>query len=128
VAKTLLVEKEIEVGKKLIEELDKTNFSVRAALWFYLADSDEWRLLIASPYVEKEGPKKSYNFIQSVLAKLSTPSEVSLRNISAVPPSYDLIKLIRRAIRVGPGISGIWFTGNVINNVLIDDAYIYRIV
>lgn len=126
--KTVLVEKQIEEGKRLIEELDKTKFTVQAALWFYMADSDEWRLLIASPYVEKKGPKKSYNFIQTVLAKLSMPPEVSLRNISAIPPSHNLIRLIRVAIRTGHGISGIRFTGNVINNTLIEDAYIYRIV
>jgi len=126
--KTVLVEKEIEEGKRLIEELDKKNFNVQAALWFYMADANEWRLLIASPYVEKEGPKKSYNFIQAVLSKLLPPPDISSRNISVVSPSHNLIKLIRVAIHTGPGISGIRFTGNVINNTLIDDAYIYRII
>lgn len=126
--KTALVEKDIEEGKRLIEELDKTNFRVQAALWFYLADSDEWRLLIASSFVEKEGPRKSYNFIQTVLAKISPPSEISLKDISVLSPSHDLIKLIKLAIRTGPCISGIRFTRNVINNTLIEDAYIYRIV
>lgn len=126
--KAALVEKDIDEGKRLIEELDKTDFQVQAALWFYLVDSDEWRLLVASPFVEKEGPRKSYNFIQTVLAKLSPPSEISVKDISVISPSNDLIKLIRSAIRIGPGISGIRFTRNVINNTLIEDAYIYRIV
>ncbi len=126
--KTVLVEKEIEEGKRLIQELDKSKFKVQAAIWVYMDDSDEWRLLIASPYVEKKGPKKSYNFIQTVLAKLSPPPEVSLRNISVVSPSDNLIRLIGVAIKTGAGISGIRFTGNVINNILIEDAYIYRIV
>lgn len=126
--KTVLVEKDIEEGKRLIEELDKAGFKVQAALWLYMSDSDEWRLLIASPYVEKEGPKRSYNFIQTVLARISPPLEVSLRNISVLSPSHNLIKLIRLAIRTGPGISGIRFARSVINNTLIEDAYIYRIV
>lgn len=126
--KAALVEKDIQEGKRLIEELDKTNFKVRAALWFYLTDSDEWRLFIASPFVEKEGPIKSYDFIQTLLVKLSPPSEISLKDISVLSPSSDLIKLMRLAIHTGPGISGIRFTRNVINNTLIEDAYIYRIV
>jgi hypothetical protein len=126
--KTALVEKDIEEGKRLIEELDKTNFIVRAALWFYVSDADEWRLFIASPFVEKEGPKKSYNFIQSVLAKISPTVSISLKEISVLKLSDDLIKTIRSAIRTGHGISGIRFTGNVINNTLIEDAYIYRMV
>ncbi len=126
--KTALVEYDINEGKKLVEELDKTNFKVQAALWFYIADSDEWRLYIASPFVEKHGPKKSYDFIQTVLAKFSPSAEISLKDISVLSPSHDLIKLIRSAIKTGHGISGIRFTKNVINNTLIEDAYIYRML
>jgi hypothetical protein len=126
--KTALVEKYIEDGKKLINGLDEKGFRLDAALWFYLTDSDEWRLLLASPFVEKEGPRKSYNVIQSVLEGLSPPSAISLKDISIVSPNYNLIQLLKIAIRTGPGISDIRFTRNVINNTLIEDAYIYRIL
>jgi hypothetical protein len=126
--KTALVEKDIQEGKGLIEALDKADFQVEAAIWFYLTDSGEWRLLIASPFVEKNGPKKAYSFIQAVLAQLSPPSGISLKDISVLSPKHHLISLLRIAIRTGPGISGIRFTRNVINNTLIEDAYIYRIV
>ena len=126
--KTALVEKYIEDGKKLITGLDEKGFRLDAALWFYLTDSDEWRLLLASPFVEKEGPRKSYNVIQSVLEGLSPPSAISLKDISIVSPNYNLIQLLKIAIRTGPGISDIRFTRNVINNTLIEDAYIYRIL
>ena len=126
--KTVLVEKDIQEGKRLIEALDKTDFEVEAALWFYLTDSDEWRLLIASPFAEKNGPKKAYSFIQSILAQLPPPSGISLKDISVLSPKDHLISLLRIAILTGPGISGIRFTRNVINNTLIEDAYIYRIL
>lgn len=126
--KTVLVEKDIQEGKRLIEALDKADFQAEAAMWFYLTDSDEWRLLIASPFVEKNGPKKAYSFIQSVLAQLSPSSEIPLKDISVLSPKDQLISLLRTAIRTGPGISGIRFTRNVINNRLIEDAYIYRIL
>jgi hypothetical protein len=38
-----------------------------------------------------------------------------------------MLSLLRVAISTGPGISGIRFTHNTINNVLIEDAYIYRL-
>jgi hypothetical protein len=125
---TALVEKGIPEGKRLIEALDKADFQVQAAIWFYLTDAGEWRLLIASPFVEKDGPKKAYSFIQSVLAQLSPPPEISLKDVSLVTPKHHLISLLRVAIRTGPKISGIRFTRNVINNTLIEDAYIYRIL
>jgi len=126
--KTILVEKDIQEGKELIEALDKAGFQVQAAMWFYFTDSDEWRLLIASPLVEENGPKKAYSFIQSVLTQLSPPTAISLKDISTLRPEHHLISLLRVAIHTGPGISGIRFTRNVINNTLIEDAYIYRML
>ena len=121
-----MVDSDIKDGERLIKALDESQFEVRAAMWFYMTDSDEWLLLIASPYVEENGPKKSYNFIQKELAKFTPPSEISLKNISVLSPNHDLISLLRIAIRTGPGISGIRYTRNVVNNRLIEDAYIYR--
>lgn len=124
--KTALVEKDVEEGKRLIEALDNAGFQVRAVLWFYLAESDEWRFVVASPLVERKGPKEAYAFVQTVLAQLLPPSGISLEEISVVSPEYDLIRLLKTAIQTGPGISGIRFTRNTINNTFIEDAYIYR--
>ena len=124
--KTALVEKDVEEGKRLIEALDNAGFQVRAVLWFYLAESDEWRFVVASPLVERKGPKEAYAFVQEVLAQLLPPSGISLEEISVVSPEYDLIRLLKVAIQTGPGISGIRFTRNTINNTFIEDAYIYR--
>jgi len=126
--KTALVERDMQEGKDLIEALDKTEFKVDASLWFYSSDSDEWQLLIASPFVEENGPRKSYGFIRSVLAQPSPPSGISLKNVSVLSPKHQLIKLLRMAITTGPGISNIRFTRNVVSNTLIEDAYIYRIL
>ena len=38
------------------------------------------------------------------------------------------VRLIRKAVGSGAKISGIPFTGNSINGVYIDDAYIYRMM
>ena len=126
--KTVLVERDMQEGKDLIEALDKTEFKVDASLWFYSSDSDEWRLLIASPFVEENGPRKSYGFIRSVLTQPSPPSGISLKNVSVLSPKNQLIKLLKTAISTGPDMAGIRFTRNVINNTLIEDAYIYRIL
>lgn len=126
--KTALVENDIRDGERLVDALDNAGFQVEAALWFYLTDSDEWRLLIASPFVERNGPKDSYSFIQSVMAELSEPLAISLKDVSVVSPNRPPISLIRTAVHTGPGISGVRFTRNVINNTLVEDAYIYRML
>jgi len=125
--KTVLVEKDIEDGRRLIKALDKAGFIVDGALWFYLADLDEWRFFLASPLVDKRGPKDAYASIQSVLTQLKPPPRISLKHISVVSPSHELIRLLKKAICTGTVISDIRFTRNTINNVFIEDAYIYRV-
>lgn len=124
--KTTLVEKNIEEGRGLLLALDSAGFRVSAALWFYVAEDEEWRFMVASPVIDEKGPRESYAIIQETLERLSPPSEISLKQISVISPSHDLVRLLRVAIHTGPGVSGIRFTRNTINNVFIEDAYIYR--
>jgi hypothetical protein len=125
--KTILVDKDIEDGRILIEALDRSKFIVDGALWFYYANSDEWRLLLVSPLVDKIGPKNSYAVIQSVIEDLTPRIGISLERISVLSPRNDLIRLLRVAIHTDRGISGIRFTRNTINGVFIEDAFIYRL-
>jgi len=126
--KPTLVETDLEAGKALLSVLDKSRFSVKAALWFYLSDSNEWRLIFALPSVDRIGPQAAYEKMQSQLQKLDPKYNLTLQNISIVSPKENLIMLLKKAIRTGPGPSGIRFTRNTINNVFIEDAYIYRML
>jgi len=125
--KATLVEKEIADGKLLIEALDRANFTLSGALWFYFPKAEEWRLLLISPLVDSIGPRESYNRIQSVIEDLPQPFGISVIRISAISPKDRLVQLLKVAIRTGPGISEIRFSQNTINNVFIEDALIYRL-
>jgi len=125
-AKPTLVESDKEAGEILLGNLDRSGFEVKAALWFYLPDSDEWRLILASPEVDAKSPKEAYKRVQSQLANLTESHKLSLQNISLISPEDSLIKLLRGALHTGTGISHIQFTRNTINNVFIEDAFIYR--
>jgi hypothetical protein len=125
-ARTSLVERDIKAGKKLIEALDQAGFGVHAALWFYLSEPGEWQMVLASPEVDVRGPQKAYTRIQSILARASPG--ISLGEIKLVSPRNDLIQLLRQVVRTGSGIAGIRFTGNTVNNLFIEDAYIYRLL
>ena len=86
--KTILVERDLEEGRRLLERLDvkeaetapasgrtraatlpRTKVPVQAAFWWYLPESQEWRLIIATPLVDSYGPLSVYTKIQ---ARLST--------------------------------------------------------
>lgn len=124
--KPTLVESDYRAGEALVRDLDQAGVRVEAAFWFFLSESNEWRLYLALPDVAEKGPREAYTVVQSRLEHLRL-KELSLRNVSLIGPDDELARLMRSAIRTGPGVTGIRFAGNVINNVLIEDAYIYRV-
>ncbi len=127
-AKTTLVENDKKAGRALVKKLDESGFDLKAALWFYMPDSEEWRLILASTAVDVKGPKGAYEQVQSQLQAINEGYELSLQNISLVSPGDNLIKLLRSVVKTGKKISHIRFTRNVVNNVFIEDAYIYRLM
>ena len=108
--------------------LQSTSFPVSASLWFYISEINAWRLIIGTPGVRANGPKEAYEKIQSVVASIpDTQAKISLKDITVVDTDSDpLISLLRTLFQL-PGVNGIRFSDNVINGVLIEDAYLYRI-
>ena len=125
--RTILVGPKIKEGGQLLRSLDKAGFQVTAALWLYESEPDRWRLMIASPLVDSKGPKAAYDRIQSSIETSKVGDSLALSEISAVGPKDPVIKALRMAVHTGPGISGIRFSRNTINNIFIEDAYIYRV-
>jgi hypothetical protein len=125
--KAILVDKDIKDGESLIRALDRSQFTLSGALWFYFPKAEEWRLMLVSPLVDKIGPQKSYRIIQSVIEDFPSSFGISIINISVISPKSKLIQLLRMAIHTGPGISEIRFSRNTIDNVFIEDALIYRL-
>ena len=72
-----LVDRNIEGGRRLLEILDACAIQICAALWFYLMEEDEWRLLLATKIVDNQGPLAAYEFVRKALeeaAPISGPA------------------------------------------------------
>jgi len=123
-----LTESMKSAGTQLIENLDKEGFEVTAALWFLRPETGTWRLILATPVVDTEGPLKAYREIQEVLAKLDQETQdLFLSNISAVDSDDPLVGLFRKALRKKAGKGGVRFTRNAIDGIYIYDSYVYRV-
>jgi hypothetical protein len=128
VVKESLTGEMISAGAELTRRLDNAGFIVSASLWFYMSDTNTWRFIIASPEVRTKGLKKAYKQVQSVLSKIKEDQpRIELKDITVIDSKDPLISLLRVAIRTEDGISGIRFSQNMINGILIEDAYIYRL-
>ncbi|MBI3668916.1 MAG: hypothetical protein HY237_03935 [Acidobacteria bacterium] len=128
VVKEPLTPEMVAAGKELVRRLDERHFEVVSALWLYSGEANQWLLILASPAVEAEGPKRAYARVLAILSeKQDETSGLTFENIKLLAPSDSLIRLLRVAVRTGKGISGIRFTRNRINDTFIEDAYIYRV-
>ena len=126
---TNLTKEMIETGAALVRKLDESGIRPDAVFWFYFPDKQAWKLVIAEVKVGEQGPKEIYRQIQKILAKF--PKEISglsLDDVALAKPDAPMVALLHVALRTGPEISGIRFKNNVINGILIEDAYIYRLM
>lgn len=122
-----LNEEQITAGEELVKQLDATDARVDAALWWYFPDDENWRLLLSLPSLIRQGPQSAYKKVQKALSGLGGHARISLGEVMIARQNDPLLRLLRTAIRTGPGISRVRFSKNVINGQLIDDALIYRL-
>lgn len=123
VAKTL-VSRDIDGGHELVDRL-RERMKVTAAYWLYQPDDETWRLVIATPTWDSEGPRGTYAIIQAALEDVTESNRPSLSDISAVSPKDATARALRRMIRSGPDPSDARITRSVFDGVYIDDALVY---
>ncbi|MGH9928933.1 MAG: hypothetical protein ACREA9_06860 [Pyrinomonadaceae bacterium] len=120
----------ISAGQRLSQHLIDSGLPVDGLLWLYDPESNTWRFVVASPEVKSSGPKSVYQRLRPIVEEISQRGEeiVAWDDIFVVDSNDSLIQLLRQAITTGQAISGIRFSRNIVNGVLIEDAYIYRLV
>jgi hypothetical protein len=123
--KEALTDDMIRTGASVVEALDRQNFTVDAALWLYLVDTNQWRLLLASPEVHVDGPRKAYTRLFQAIRNAHVHG-VTLENLGVLDSQDPLIQLFRRVVRTDRGIAPRRVSKNTIYGHYIEDALIYR--
>lgn len=121
-----LVDEEIRLGREIVESLEEADLPFRAALWYFAPEFEDWRLLIATPLVRKEGPRRAYERLQKALLRHPSAHELPLHRIWLVEDDYPLIDSLARVLHLGRK-SEVRFTENRIPGHHIKDALIYRL-
>jgi hypothetical protein len=125
--KRVLTQEMIDAGEELIGLLDREGLEVRTSFWGYLLDLDTWRLVIASPKVKTEGPRKVYKEIQAILSKMpGDKKRISIKDIRVVGTDDPLISSLNKFLKTGTKISRVSVTASAVGENYIDDALIYR--
>lgn len=126
-AKTTLVEPDLKAGSRLVRALDEMGWSPSAALWSYLPGEDLWRLIIALPRKPALRQQSAYRRVAEILESAALDHALSIDDIGLVQPDDQLLALMRSAVTTGPDLTGIRFSHRTIDNILVEDAYIYRL-
>lgn len=121
--KTILVEKLIEDGAKLLKGLDERGVPVRAAAWFYDPDRSAWKLVIVTSVADSSGPLGAYSQIQVAMTGLDL--SFSLADIIVMSPQSRKFEEFKRTIEGAAGGARIKPKDPSAGTVF-DDAYIYR--
>ena len=128
-----LTKEMIEVGKEMSLRLRQRDFELVCSLWLYEAEYNRWRLVLASPVVDRDGPRKAYQIIDKILQD-NWEMDIWLPNISALSPSDPLVQAVRSLGKIDllrphyaptPRVDvGRRHTRSLIHDVFIEDAYI----
>ena len=130
----------VDIGRNILTALDAGGFPVTSAFWLRRSSAEvpeDWRLIIATPRVSEQDARDAYKqmydiVLQSYAPQLAPAEQQQLlrllaERVTIVSPSEKLVSTLRTVIGTPPeAVAGIYFSNNVINNVVIDDAYIYR--
>lgn len=117
-----LVEHDLEAGRNLLKALDEASMKVSAAMWFFL--ENEWRYIIATPRVNKEGPLQVYTLLGQLSDRVQI--DIDFNDVCVVPPDDEKISKMRKLIKVDNG-DGVWLREFWVDNVGIASAYVYRL-
>lgn len=128
--KTTLVEKDINDGKKLIENI-KVETNLEDAFWLFFKESNSWKLILSTKDVDIKGPKILYEKISKYLfsKELGFNSSIDLfSNIKLASPNSNLIQLLRKnTADVGIKLVESRLINTTINNLFVEDIYVYFI-
>ncbi len=119
----------LDLGKKLLIELDKSRFEIPIALWLYEVESSEWRLILYIRNYDHLDVKGLYGKIDSLLRGLeSNESEINIWNITLTnerhPYISPIIELVKNT-KVKLGNNKLRKT--VISGVYYEDGFLYRV-
>lgn len=126
--KTSLVEQDLKIGAQLVRLLDEAGIDVRAALWLYSEETKRWKLVIHTPLYESHGPLEAIHAILTVMQNEIPREQLSSTDIIVTGRRNEVVRALHTKYHTDPReIDSIRLAGDIIDRVLIDEAYVYRV-
>lgn len=115
---------DIEFGRKLWLELSASSeFPIAGMLWLL---ENEWHLLIASPVVDKLGPRDAYRKLYASV-RLAPDDHPRLLRVQLTSPKSSLYEALRSVFGKAASVEGARLGGSQVEGIYIEDAYLYGV-
>lgn len=125
-ATTTLVGDLIASGRKVVTRLEAAGTDVDTALWLQDDDSDDWRLVIASDYVDRHGPRHVYELLGGILGTTDLV-EPRLDEIRVLTTRDRVVTDLKRLVGTNDDLHDIRLDYVAIGGQLFRSARIYRV-
>jgi hypothetical protein len=121
-----MVSPDINRGSELLDALDRAKLKVGVALWAYLSEYEDWRLIVSARRFDLLDLRAAYGLLHDSLAPAgftprNTPTVMILRTAD------PFIRDLRRIFGKAKSVEGMRLGGQMFGGRFVEDAYVYRI-
>jgi hypothetical protein len=124
--KAALVGFDVEKGSRILQILDNAGLQVKVALWAYLVEYEEWRLVLSSRKFDGGSLGKAYGLLHEALDAAGFPLEQT-PPVVILRMTDPFIKALRKIFGKAKSTEGMRLGGQTLGDRFLDDAYAYRI-
>ena len=121
-----MVSMDVSQGSELLETLEHANAKVSVALWVFLAEFEDWRLVISSRQFDTPDPRDAYRRLHDALSAAGVAARKT-PPIIILPTNDPFVRNLRRIFGKAKSVEGMRLGGQIIGDRFVQDAYVYRI-
>ena len=124
--KIALVSTDLERGAEILRKLDEAALILSVALWAYLPEYEDWRLVVSARRLDALQLREAYRAVNDSL-DAGGLDVASIPPIVILPTTDPFVKALRAVFGKTRTVEGMRLGGQMIGNRFLEDAYVYRI-
>lgn len=124
--KAVLVNIDLEAGSEILRILDNADLKVAVALWVYLPEYGDWRIVFSSRKFDVAGPLDGYGLLHDALNAAGFPLERT-PSVMILPMDDPFIRALRRSFGKTKSVEGMRLGGQMIGDRFVEGAFAYRV-
>jgi hypothetical protein len=115
----------IEEGRRFVKALCDSGVEVTGAFWLYETERERWRLMLISPYYDREEPLAAYSRLGSVFDSMDPPIRFDPTNVSFLRRGDRRLKDLRRHFKSNTRDSDALIEGANLGGQYVEAIYLY---